>query len=125
MNHRFEAIRANRLHVMKIGYFLRIDSRELCRFALRIAGPSKKAIIGRLSKAIPQGVCTAMRARFRYVEHGPTELHIWLSGESVPANQDAFDHDKGQDLQFQDSVSTVFFFQVIFFFLFRFFRVIL
>ena len=27
-NHRFEAIRANRSHIMKIGVFLRIDSRE-------------------------------------------------------------------------------------------------
>ena len=38
---RFDAIRANRSHVMKIGGFLRIDSRESPRFALRIAGPSR------------------------------------------------------------------------------------
>ena len=44
-NHRFEAIRANRSHVMKIGHgfsanlFVRIDLRESPRFALRIAGP--------------------------------------------------------------------------------------
>ena len=30
-NRRFEAIRANRSHVMKIAFFLRIDSRELIR----------------------------------------------------------------------------------------------
>ena len=40
-NHRFEAIRANCSHIVKIGLFLRIDSRESPRFALRIAGPSK------------------------------------------------------------------------------------
>ena len=41
-NHRFEGIRANRSHIVKIGFFfLRIDSRESPRFALRIAGPSK------------------------------------------------------------------------------------
>ena len=40
-NRRFEAIRSNRSHVMKIGVFLRIDSRESPRFALRIAGPSE------------------------------------------------------------------------------------
>ena len=40
-NRRFEAIRANRSHIMKIGGFLRIDSRESPRFGLRIAGPSK------------------------------------------------------------------------------------
>ena len=45
-NRRFEAIRANRSHVMKIGFFsanrfARIDSRESPRFALRIARPSK------------------------------------------------------------------------------------
>ena len=27
----FEAIRANRLHIMKVGFFLRIDSRESIR----------------------------------------------------------------------------------------------
>ena len=41
-NRRFEAIRANRSHVMKRGFFfLRIDSCESLRFALRIARPSK------------------------------------------------------------------------------------
>ena len=36
------AIRANCSHVMKVGvFFLRTDSRESPRFALRIAGPSK------------------------------------------------------------------------------------
>ena len=40
-NRGFEAIRANRSHVMKAGVFLQIDSRESPRFALRIAGPSK------------------------------------------------------------------------------------
>ena len=40
-NRRFKAIRANRSHVMKIAFVLRIDSRESPRFALRIAGPSK------------------------------------------------------------------------------------
>ena len=40
-NRRFEAIRANRSIIMKIGVFLRIDSRESPRFALRIARPSK------------------------------------------------------------------------------------
>ena len=40
-NRRFEAIRANRSHVARIGVSLRIDSRESSRFALRIAGPSK------------------------------------------------------------------------------------
>ena len=40
-NRRFEAIRANRSHVMKIGVVLRIDSRESPRSALRITGPSK------------------------------------------------------------------------------------
>ena len=43
-NRRFEAIRANRSNVMKIvllaNRFPQIDSRELPRFALRIAGPS-------------------------------------------------------------------------------------
>ena len=43
-NRRFEAIRANRSNFVKIGVFLRIDSREsiraIARFALRIAGPS-------------------------------------------------------------------------------------
>ena len=38
---RFEAIRANHSHVLKIGGFLRIDSRESARSALRITGPSK------------------------------------------------------------------------------------
>ena len=38
-NLRFEAIRANRSHVMQIGVFARIDSHELPQFALRIAGP--------------------------------------------------------------------------------------
>ena len=41
-NRRFEAIRANRSHVMKMVFFARIDSRESPRFALRIAGPSKQ-----------------------------------------------------------------------------------
>ena len=41
-NRRFEAIRANRTHVMKTGVFLRIDSRESPRLALQIAGPSKR-----------------------------------------------------------------------------------
>ena len=41
-NHRFEAVRANRSHVMKrVFFFLWIDSCESPRFALRIAGPSK------------------------------------------------------------------------------------
>ena len=47
-NRRFqiEAIRANRSHVMKIGFFTanrfaQIDPRESPQFALRIAGPSK------------------------------------------------------------------------------------
>ena len=40
-NRRFEAIRANRAHVGKMSFFLRIDSRESPRFAARIAGPSK------------------------------------------------------------------------------------
>ena len=39
-NRRFEEIRANRSNVMNIGFFLRIDSHESPRFALRIAGPS-------------------------------------------------------------------------------------
>ena len=42
-NRRFEAIRANRSHVMKIGVFLRIDSRE--SITLRIAGPSKSSTL--------------------------------------------------------------------------------
>ena len=42
LNHRFEAIRTNRSHTTEIVFFfLRIESRELPRFALRIAGPSK------------------------------------------------------------------------------------
>ena len=42
MNCRFEAIRANRSHVMKNRrFFLRIDSRESPWFVLRIAWPSK------------------------------------------------------------------------------------
>ena len=43
-NRRFETICANCTHVMKIGlfYFQRIDLRESPRFALRIAGPSKR-----------------------------------------------------------------------------------
>ena len=45
-NRSFEAFGANRLHVMKIGFFsasrfARIDSPESPRFALRIARPSK------------------------------------------------------------------------------------
>ena len=45
-NRRFEAMRANQSHVMKIVFFsanrlARIDSRESHQFALRIAGPSK------------------------------------------------------------------------------------
>ena len=45
-NRSFEAIRANRWHVLKIGFFVsvsrfvRIDSRESPQFGLRIAGPS-------------------------------------------------------------------------------------
>ena len=35
----------NRSLVMKIGFFLRIDSRELPRYALRIAGPSKYYVV--------------------------------------------------------------------------------
>ena len=52
----FEAIRANRSHVMKIGFFffLRIDSRESPRFALRIAGPPKVPKSGIRSLGIPQ-----------------------------------------------------------------------
>ena len=41
VNRRFEAIRANPSSPMKVGAFLRIDSRESPRFALRIAEPSK------------------------------------------------------------------------------------
>ena len=40
-NRRFQAIRANRSNVMKTVFFLRVNSRESPRFALRIAGPSK------------------------------------------------------------------------------------
>ena len=43
-NRRFEVIRANRsnvMKVMKVGVFLRIDSCESPRFAVRIAGSSK------------------------------------------------------------------------------------
>ena len=41
-NRRFEAIRANRSNVMKMGGFsANFDSRESPRFALRIARPSK------------------------------------------------------------------------------------
>ena len=43
-NRRFEAIRANPFRIMKIGVFLRINSRESPRFVLRIAGPSKMII---------------------------------------------------------------------------------
>ena len=42
-NCRFEAIRANRLHVIKIGFFSAIDSHESARFVLRIAGPSRNS----------------------------------------------------------------------------------
>ena len=40
-NRRFAAIRANRSHIVKTVSLLRIDSRELPRFSLQIAGPSK------------------------------------------------------------------------------------
>ena len=45
-NCRFEAIRTNRSHVMKLGFFLRIDSRQSPQFALRMAGPSKIQAFG-------------------------------------------------------------------------------
>ena len=45
-NRRFEAIRANHSRVMKLGVFLRIDSRESPRFELRMAGPSKFLTVG-------------------------------------------------------------------------------
>ena len=44
-NRRLEAIRANRSHFMKEFFFVRIDSRESPRFALRIAGPSKFIVL--------------------------------------------------------------------------------
>ena len=44
-NRKFEAIRANRSHVMKIVFFFFVNRfARIARFALRIAGPSKPLI---------------------------------------------------------------------------------
>ena len=54
-NRRFEAIRANRSHVMKIGFFCEsagIDSRESPRLALRITGPSKRRNVAGLCQLL-------------------------------------------------------------------------
>ena len=54
VNRRFEAIRANRSHVMKIGCFS-VNLRESPRFALRIAGP-------RLGFSWPNSACGGARS---------------------------------------------------------------
>ena len=56
-NRRFEAIHANRLHVMNIGAFLRIDSRESPRFELRIVGPFNFWSFGEGQKKAESCVC--------------------------------------------------------------------
>ena len=68
-----EAIRANRSNVMKIVcfVFLRIDSCESIRFALRIAGPSKSQssskgnlLVGVRCRGVPRSVEEVVRVQF-------------------------------------------------------------
>ena len=89
-NRGFEAIRANRSHVMKTGVSLRIDSRESPRFALRIAGPSKVGQ-GMLVDGIAK--FQALKFTFQGLTFPVKSLVLRLEGEAL----------KFQALKFQNS----------------------